>query len=299
MFLFLKKTLLFVVIAITIFLAILSLADGYTDPFYVRFTTPKQKNLILGTSKAAQGLIPSIFDSVNKVKIYNYAFTLAHSPYGSIYLNSIKKKLDSRTKNGIFILTVDPWSVSSKLENPNDSASFREIDMVLDNTRYVDLNPNYFYLLSNLKGEYYSALKMTGSSFLHQDGWLEISIDMDSKSHEQRIAKKMKEYREKNLNKFKFSSLRFRYLKKTINFLSKHGEVYLVRLPVHPQMIKMENELMPEFDNKIATVTPLTQGYLNLTNNNEEFIYTDGVHLYKESARLVSKQVAEWIKTSD
>ena len=59
-------------IPILIFSALIVLkADGNLDPFYIRFTTPKQKNMILGTSRAAQGLQPSIFDNVlNKKRDY-------------------------------------------------------------------------------------------------------------------------------------------------------------------------------------------------------------------------------------
>ena len=79
---------------------VLNKADGGTDPFYIRFTTPKQQNLILGTSRAAQGLQPHVFDSICNVNFYNYSFTIAHSPYGPTYLNSIKKKLNKAgTKN--------------------------------------------------------------------------------------------------------------------------------------------------------------------------------------------------------
>ena len=43
-----------------VFLVLLSLTNGYTDPFYLRFTTPKNNNLIIGTSRAAQGIQPEI-----------------------------------------------------------------------------------------------------------------------------------------------------------------------------------------------------------------------------------------------
>lgn len=295
---FIRQAILFCLISMSVFVLILSLADGYTDPFYVRFTTPKQENLILGTSRAAQGLQPLIFKNRNHLKIYNYAFTMGHSPFGEVYLNSIKNKLKKSTQDGVFIITVDPWSISSKLENPNDSSQFRELNTCLANTPFVDDNPNFFYLIKNLKGRYYSILtnKLKSPLFLHQNGWLEVSIDMNSVKVEKRIEEKIKDYREKELPNYKYSTLRYKYLKKTIEFLNMHGQVYLVRLPVHSKMMEIENELMPDFNNKIKSLTPLTKGYLDLTNDNDRYTYTDGNHLYKESGKFVSIEIAEWIK---
>ena len=128
--LFLKRLIVFILISASFFLMILSLANGHTDPFYIRFTTTKQQNLFLGTSRAAQGLMPSVFDSILHKTFLNYSFTLAHSPYGETYLTSIKKKVAKTEYPGLFVLAVAPWSISSKLDNPNDSTSFRELDRV-------------------------------------------------------------------------------------------------------------------------------------------------------------------------
>ena len=101
-------------------------------PFYVRFTSPTQHNLIIGTSRAAQGIQPTVLNEIIPNKsFFNYAFTAAQSPFGPVYLKSIQKKIDTTTKNGIFIVTVDPWSISSKSKDPNDSSKFRENNLAL------------------------------------------------------------------------------------------------------------------------------------------------------------------------
>ncbi|RCW20428.1 hypothetical protein [Marinilabilia salmonicolor] len=294
---FLKKSIVFIVPIILTFIIYLGQADGYTDPFYIRFTTPKQDNLILGTSRAAQGLQPNIFKKILKKDIYNYAFTVAHSPFGPTYLNSIKKKLSKKNQENIFIVTVDPWSISSTTKEPNDSLNFREIKLCLGNTPIVNMKPNYWYILNNLNDNFDKILNNQNSSmFLHENGWLEISIKMDSISVNQRINKKIEFYREQNLPKFKFSSLRLKYLKRTITFLNQYGKVFLVRLPVHEEMFKIEEKLMPDFDEKIKKIIPLTEGYLNMIPQNNNYEFTDGNHLYKASGKMVSKEIAEWIK---
>ncbi|TXE17115.1 hypothetical protein ES692_10680 [Psychroserpens burtonensis] len=87
---FIVKTMIFFFFSILLFLGVCSQVDGYSDSFYINFTTPKQSSLILGTSRAAQGLQPKIFDTILKKQFSNYSFTVLHSPFGETYLNSIK-----------------------------------------------------------------------------------------------------------------------------------------------------------------------------------------------------------------
>ncbi len=272
-------------------------ADGYTDPFYIRLTTPKQQNLIIGTSRAAQGLQPKYFKEILDVNIFNYAFTIAHSPFGNVYYESIKKKLNKNTKDGIFIITVDPWSISSWCDNPNDFNSFRENNLCLANTKIVDMYPNYEYLYKNLKGNYKSILfPPSKNMFLHSDGWLEIkNIPMDSISKEKRINLKIKTYKNTHLPKTHISEYRLNYLLQTILYLKQYGKVYLVRLPIHPEMLKLENEITNDFNSIIKSAINKSDGYLDLTPYNNKFQYTDGNHLYKNSGKKVSVIIANWI----
>jgi hypothetical protein len=293
---FIIKTLAFSFVIILVFIWVCSKANGYTDPFYIRFTTPKQNSLILGTSRAAQGLQPKTFETILKKNIYNYSFTVAHSPFGKTYLNSIKKKINTNSKDGIFIITVDPWSLSSLTETPDDSLSFRELKLPLANTPLVSVNPNIIYLINNWNDKYYKLLSNKKSKmFLHKDGWLEVNINLDSIDVIKNIENKEKIYRENLLPKAKFSKTRFDYLKRTINFLNNYGEVYLVRLPIHPKIMQIENELMPEFNNLIKETLVSNNGYLDLTNQNTDFNYTDGNHLHKTSGKEVSEIIAFWI----
>lgn len=284
------------VLVLASFALVLTRANGYTDPFYTRFTTPKQNNLILGTSRAAQGIIPGVLDSIFKRDFYNYSFTIAHSPFGPTYLESIKKKLDENVRDGIFIITIDPWSISSTTESPDDSLNFRELDLCLANTPKVDRDPNFLYLLRNLKGNYKDLLfRKKAGLYLHDNGWLEVSVTMDSIITKERIAERVDRYKTQNLPFYEFSSLRLTYLKKTIEFLNQHGQVYLVRLPLHPDMMTVDNQLMPDFNTKIQGLAPLTKGYYDMTLYNENFSYTDGNHLYKESGAIVTEMLASWI----
>jgi len=290
----LESSLFAIAIIASVFFVFLQ-ADGKSDPFYLRTTSPKQTSLILGTSKAAQGLMPEILNTYFKEDIYNFSFTVAHSPFGPSYLNAVKKKLEPNTKEGIFIITVDAWSISSDGKDPNNENQFDEAKLFLETTPSFSSNPNVPYLLNSYDDNYFKIFMNFSLMEVHDDGWLEVFPPMDSTLVETRNAENILEHSLK-LEKFKFSETRFQYLKSTIELLKKHGNVYLVRLPVSPEMTEIENKLIPDFDlriNDLANTEELP--YLNLSNSNSKFTFTDGIHLYKDSAKEVSAQVGKWI----
>lgn len=295
---FITQLLIFSVLAISIGIVLIGWkADGYTDPFYMRFTTSKKSNLIIGTSRAAQGLQPKVFRDLLNKDFFNYSFTVAHSPFGSIYLESIKKKIKKDDEFGVYIVAVDPWSISSTTFDPNDSINFRENKLSLGNTKWVNVKPNIQYLFNNFNGKYYELFfPNRQKTFLHDDGWFEVTVSMDSIKLNKRISNKIKNYKENNLSKYKYSSCRFDYLINTINYLKQYGEVYLVRLPIHPKMMEIEEELMPDFNRLINNLSSdFDVKYLDMTPSNSNYLYTDGNHLYKSSGKDVSLEIAQWI----
>ncbi len=287
---------LFILGLTTSILIIFSFANGSSDEFYLKLTTPKQGNLILGTSKAAQGVQPKILENTLNKKFYNYSFSLLTSPYGKTYLTSVKNKLDTSKKNNIFILAVDPWGICSSTKNPNDSLQFPENKSFLHSVRNVNRNPNYNYLIHHFQGNYYKLIINKSPALLHDDGWLEVNLSHDRQEVERRTKFTVDDYREK-LADYKYSDIRFTYLIKTINYLSAYGKVYLLRLPVHPDLMKVENTLMPDFDAVIQKAIELSDGYLDFSASNTEYNYTDGVHLDKESGEKMSLALGNWIKS--
>ena len=273
---------------------IFSKADGYSDAFYLKFTSSKKSNLILGTSKAAQGLQPDVLMNINKEDFFNYAFALNSSPYGKTYLNSIKNKLNNKYTNQTFILSIDPWSLSINTEIPNDTLNFREKKSYLANIKNPNQSINYQYLFNYFDESYYKLLKKNSVAFLHENGWLEVNLPNDSFSVDRRRKFTISGY-EKKVNNYHFSDIRFQYLLKTINFLKRYGKVYLVRLPVHSSLMSLENQIMPDFNQDIRSAINLSAGYLDLSPVNNNQNYTDGVHLTKNSGHEVSEMIGEWI----
>ena len=301
---FLLQIALFIALLATSFLFVFSLADGNSDPYYVRFTTPKQHSLILGTSRAAQGLQPSVINDLfsksgKKNIIFNFAFNNLTSPYGKTYFKSIKNKIKPNVTDGIYIIAVDPWSISSNTQNPNDSLNYTEMNLALEKIKHINLKPNIFYLINSYDEPFINILikkRYSSGKFLHNDGWLEVNYPMDSVSVKHRFNDQINEYIKTHMPNFKYSNVRYRYLAKTIEYLQLHGTVYLTRLPVHPKMMDLENELMPYFDTHIKLLSDsFNVEYINIKDDGDKYEYIDSDHLYKASGKIVSAKIAERI----
>ncbi len=302
---FLKKAAFFFAAIFIVAAAGGYLADGYSDDSYLRFTSPKQTSLILGTSRSEQGIVPSVIDSlIPGCKIYNFSFSIIQSPYGPAYYNAIKKKLDEkRAGKGLFILAVDPWAISSETKDPDDSAHFRENSLALSNMNSVNSYPNYEYLSKNYAQPFFHLLldkvkKRKEYSVIKKDGWLQVNVSMDSNKVSRRTDQRIKKYVTDYAPYYKLSSLRVHYLDKIINYLKTRGDVYLVRLPIHPRMMEIENRLLPSFDSVINNLSSKNNvSYINYEDSGYRYKYVDGNHLYKDDAKIVTAQIAGFIKS--
>lgn len=295
---FLINTAVFLVPFLSVVLIIYQYPQGSIDNFYLRFTSPKQTSLILGSSRSAHGIVPEeINNRLEGVDIFNYSFSINQSPYGSVYFESIKKKLrEDAAGTQIFILAVDPWSISSESKNPNDSTSFRELKGSLAKVNDVNSNPNYEYLIKCLDERNIKLLLNSPITKLHKDGWLEVNANMEENYLQKNIDKKIGIYVNR-LSRYRFSEVRLLALKRIIRFLKERGNVYLVRLPVHDKMEKLEGQLIDDFDGLMSELSTLESvPYFNLMPLSYRFQYTDGNHLYKDSSREVSRILADLIK---
>lgn len=293
---FLLKLLVFFLLLTVPMYFVLLQGNGHTDSHYLKFTTPRQENVILGTSKAAQGMRPEFFKEVLGRDFYNYAFTINHSPYGPTYLRSIQRKVHAPDKNGVFVVTVDPWSISTLSKTPNDPIKFYEDGLTVGNMRFVNLKPNPFYFLKNYN---YSLLRVMTQAprqtFLHDDGWLEVTVKMDTTNYGKRYRHKIRDYK-KNLVNYNYSTLRVEYLRETVEWLNERGEVYLVRLPVDPMLYAIGNEQVPVFDSIMQSLEPISEGYWDMNRDTTvQYQTTDGNHLHKDGGEKASREVADWI----
>ena len=311
--LFVRHIILFLSIVALLHLGLAFIADVTTDDYYLKFSSPKQSSLILGTSRAKQGIIPSVLSSSienSNLSIFNFSFTLKSSPFGLVYYNAIKQKIDLESKDGCFIVTVDPWSLSKKISDVNktpDSLS------VLFGISDFTSQPNFKYLFKQFPHgwgrillnriekpilKYYSSQldsSLTGAfSMLDNDGWLDVYTPLDSAFVKRKEAEIFESYRNKSIYQTGSES-RIEYLDTIVEFLSNQGDVYVVRLPVHKKMLSIEQQYMPDFNNKISNALLKSKGYLDFSTLDNEYSYTDGNHLTKTSAKEVTQHIGEWI----
>ncbi len=295
---FLQKILIYIgllSILVGLFITFIYFRPELVDNFYRRFTTPKGNSLILGTSRSAQGIKPSVINSritTGDHSIINHSFAIGPSSFGPNYLREVKKKLAPETKNGLFIISVDPWSLATDIDNlEDDTAKFFEVrrQLFVGNLNSSSSNPNFDYL----KNYWSNRFSVFGNLFkhwinyknlitLHADGWLEVNIPLDREAINKRIEESTAEYAAK---KVMISQTRMSYLAKIMDYLSDHGTVILVRMPVSAPMYDLEIERFPEFDEEINTLTDEKNvKYMNFLNLSGSFQTVDTHHLYKADA---------------
>jgi len=253
---FVIKCVIFLLLFGGLFIFVLSRYGGYTDYFYVKFTTPKQHSMILGDSRSMQGILPAILnqnlDSRFEKPIYNYSFTLGQIAYGPAYLKSIERKLDPNTKNGIFILNVSPWILAEREMDDPKNGRFFETDMPPHNMECVDRNPNLEYVYRNFRYFHFKAIfrRITKT---HRDGWLEQQLPNDKLILKKWKAGLLQDFKYK-ADRWNTSKYRMASLDSTVAFLSRYGKVYLVRMPVDAEVLAIENRFWPDFDPQIEMV---------------------------------------------
>jgi hypothetical protein len=266
---------------------------GRVDAFYGRFASPPAGSLILGTSRAAQGIQPAVLAAQLGRSfagpVLNYSFTLTHSPYGPAYLRSIQRKLRPEVTNGLFIVAVDPWSLS--LTGPE--GQFPEDNSFIGQLQQVSQRPNLAYLTRYQTKPLYRLLLdyATATERLHPDGWLEVNIGTDSAQVRARTARKVQDYRRLAASQH-FSASRMQALRQTVAFLKPHGRVYLVRLPMGAPLLQLEQAYQPGFD-QLMHETAAALGVPYLDYSTRPYATTDGNHLQQAASRIFTQQLAE------
>ncbi len=292
---------------LSMYILIVYFRPDLVDLFYYRFTTPKASSLILGSSRAAQGLKPG---TINKklgrdenTKIINHAFAGGPSTIGPNYYREITQKLKQGSKDGIFIISVTPWTFTTGTDNiDDDSLQFFEVKrkLYVGNLSSSSTNPNLEYLwkywhnkFSVFEYAFKYMINYGGILRLHADGWLEVDIDMDSTVVNQRIKTAMAEFTE-TAKHVKWSNTRYFFFEKIIGYLQKRGEVYFVRMPVSKDMAELEHTYFPGFDEQMKiTADRYNIHYINFIHESGKYKTTDVHHLWRESSEIISNKLSD------
>lgn len=286
------------VIAVMLFLG--TYADGNTDDNYMHYTGPKPSDMILGDSRGGQAVIPYVLDEKLKgTKFNNFALNIGDSPYGQVYLEAVKKRMNPDTKNGIFILTVDPWclSIDKSLEHSTEDP---DQNSPLADMHFYDMSPNYEYLLKHYSRSWFNIYKereelAKSVTFLHKNGWMEVNVNVHPDSVRVREVKKIEGYTDMMKNQM-ISQYRINAFQDMIQYLKGKGTVYIIRIPAFKGMMELEDIYDPGFNKRIENIAQQNGvKFFNLSSNPQDYIYTDGNHMYKESGKIFSAQIADSI----
>jgi len=303
---FLIRNSVYGLIIIGIYFIVSWFAGGPTQHLYGKFTSGKKHSMIIGTSRALMGFNPNVTDSVlsnGQFGLYNYAFTEIHSSYGEVYYNAILKKLDTLSGNGLFIVAVDPWAISVTKALVDKPDQYPEHKLSVATTRSFTTKPNFSYL----KNAYHLSwgrilleilINEHPERTVHTSGWLEVTERQDSVTLHQRIRDKVKYFRKGKFNHYRVSPNRLEFLEKTIDLLNRYGQVFMVRMPVHPTIKALEDEYSPSFDLQMRELAA-KYGIYYLPNccQGENLVFFDGHHLESTSAITFSAEVGRWIRS--
>ena len=286
-------TTLSILIAVSALFILIKYYGPYIDPFYKRFTDYHRGGLIIGTSRAAQAVEPSCFGD----STYNFSFTVKLSPFDSTYFKLIKKyhPISTYDSQRIHIISVDPWGLWTYQHQPEEmiNSSFEKLL-----TAHVS-NPNYYYIY-----HFVPLLKAFGHAikskhFVNSGGRYVVTMDSAKiNTNDAFIKNKIAFYtRKKEYLEGYLSQKRLNILNQIIDYLGKDGKVVLVRLPVHQQMYEIETAIAPEFDQLMqATALQKQVQYLNLMPYRDQYLYTDGNHIWNGHSMRLSERIREGIK---
>ncbi len=270
------------------------------DPYYLKITTLHQEGLVIGTSRAAQAIEPSLFGNM-----YNFAFTQSFSPFDSSYFDLIKRFhpiYDSKkdrivlNSNGrLHLICVDPWALCSF---PGDQFESSNSSFVGKVSPPIFKNIAFSYLLKFKPTTWKDIYSNCRSAHYVNDGGRFV-VDMDSLEMEQHFKLNFQNKLIYNKKKEVYlngsvSSKRMNYFYQIVKYLQKDGKVVLVQLPVHKELAKLEDKFAPNFDALINQFASKNQvQFINLRTYHDSVKYTDGGHIWNGDALKVSG----WIRS--
>lgn len=253
--------------------------------------TGQHESVITGLSRAKRGISPNVIREKMGLTHtpQNLAISNISTPYGKYYYSFLQKKIINSTRqDNVHLIVVSPASI---MDIAYDSIKTRESSQLIYQLRSVSSKPNFEYILKRPTGE---KLRREAQSYfsdkprkfykVHDTGWVETTVDLNYQKVQRKLGG---QYRE--------SSDRMEYLKKTIDLLNKTGNVFLVRMPVTQGVLKIEQEIFPDFDPLILKIASEERiPYLNYSYRGDQYEFYDlpGQHLEGKSAKEFTRKLA-------
>lgn len=307
-----SKFILFgIVMAAAYYFAQWQLVQGQVDYFYPKFTH-QASSMIIGISRANDGITPSIIErnfgnQEISYPVLNFAFAHQISDYGPAYLDAIQKKLDPSTREGLFILEVNPASLSIRVHESDVSSEIEDDQSFITTIKRFNRHPNFEYVRKMYNHPLYKGFKKSRRidmiRYTHDDGWQEVTKQFESyvvSEEEVRHWKdlKLEEFTTK-IKHFKPSVARLEYLERTIDYLNDKGQVFLVRIPISSELLQIEKRYWQDFNSQIGELASRHQiHYFDYSGDGENYDTYDGSHLFASSARKFTQRLCNDIKSA-
>ncbi len=256
------------------------------DAFYVKLLDKTDKGLIIGDSRALQGINPEYLS----FPTFNFAFTIGHSPFDNSYLKLIQKKIDTNSKiKRHHIISITPWSLLSPEKVIEDINPYFSENLTLQFT-----NPNWEYILKYWDLSIVNSLKLLrNKSFTTDLGWNNQNIDSTElyREYPRRVKEKIENYKHKyNKQNLTIESHRVKNLLNIIQYMKKTGKVTIVRLPVSAEMLKLEKERFANFENLCLEISnKYAVKFIDLTDFKIQT--TDGNHIWGFEVPKIMKEL--------
>jgi hypothetical protein len=281
---------------------------------YARLSDSSYENLILGTSRAAYAVSPEVLEAqLIGGEWCNFSFTLSDSPWCAAYANAVEDKLsclDSQTQQPVFLLFVDPWSLS---EEASGETSF----LADQGIRSCGTSGWYFLLkhtdpLGVWKFSWWNALVDANSSWtgIHRpvieitpSGWLKAEPINDLKVIRRAIDSKLQVYRGKSRSSSWPGVPNQEALEQVIDAIQSRTltpKIVLVRPPVVPEFKELEESHCPGFQeemNRLLSKYNLRYWDFSESSSLGTKDFQDAHHLNSEGARVFSLQLADSLRT--
>jgi hypothetical protein len=284
LFKLLKVFLLTFILIFTLISVTTHLLRNRLDPYYVKLLAPSKGGLILGDSRALQGLDPDQFD----FPIENFAFTIGHSPYDASYIKLIRKKIP-KGRGFQHLVSVTPWSLINNTGSKEDLNPFFS-----ERLKLPFYNPNFEYISKYMDLSFTNLFQLLPShAFTTDKGWLKQRMDSGDLylEYPRRVKEKIVNYENKYPEvKISLESQRVQNLMEIISLLKESGSVNIIRLPISSEMLELENKQFPAFNQLLQNIADLSNSsYIDLTDIRVQT--TDGNHIWHKEVERVSNDL--------
>jgi hypothetical protein len=163
---------------------------------------------------------------------------------------------------------------------------------------FVDINPNYEYLVKNISFFHFQAMFRKNSK-THKDGWLEETNLPTSESVFENWKKNQIDLFLKEAKDLEVSDIRLKSLEDLVNELKQYGNVFLIRMPIGKEFLAYEYEYYPDFDVIIDTLAKINHiPYIDFNKFEKTYKTYDGHHLNKFSGKGFTEDLCDLINNN-